>query len=220
MFAAIGQQAELTSLKRFSLGGLGGLLPLMVGLAAYDIGAVIDNPQSLTIGTYCGKTVQTFILFLLGGIVAGLNSDVTKPITLVQLGIAAPALLTSWMYGNALSPKTQPPRVSYGIVSSAHAADTAETNGLVLAGGFFDELLKGATQPLGAIPDRALSKGDVSRAMREQAAQFSVTERSTGTCFTTSAPLPGPDGELALRRSFPPQTYEVQRGACTRPLAR
>ena len=220
MSAALQQEAELTSLKRFSLGGLGGLLPLMVGLAAYDIGAVIDNPQSLTFGTYCGKTVQTTILFLLGGIVAGLNNDVRKPITLVQLGIAAPALLTSWMYSNALSPKTQPQRISYGILSSAHAADATRRNDLLLAGGFFDELVRGATRPLGAVPDRTLGKGDVARAAREQAAQFSVTDRSMGTCFTTSVPLPGSDGEQALRRSFPSPTYEVQRGPCVRSPAK
>ena len=91
----------MSKLSRFGLGGLGGLLPLLATLVAVDlssIAALIDSHQ-FTAGLYVGYALRVLGLFVLGGVVASLNSEVTNPIALVQIGIAAPALVTSYMAG-------------------------------------------------------------------------------------------------------------------------
>jgi hypothetical protein len=121
----------MTSSTRFWIGGGGAMLPLLVTLLAVDLGPLIDHPSALSIGTYVGAAIRYIVLFAIGGIVAALNSDEVQPVKLVQLGIAAPALIST--YVNAQPPKQpvgQPPSArvsmySFDLVSSAHAAGPA-----------------------------------------------------------------------------------------------
>ncbi len=106
----------------FLLGALGGLLPLMVTLLAIDIAPIIDNPRIFSVGNWCGYGIKVLVLVLLGGIVALLNSEVKQPFALVQLGIAAPALVTSFINGASGKPPNNQ-TASYSIVSMAHAQD-------------------------------------------------------------------------------------------------
>jgi hypothetical protein len=78
---------NFSAMGRFGIGGLGGLLPILVGLLTIDIATIIDHRETLTLGIYVGYSLRVTILFVLGGIVALLNSDVTKPWTLLQLGL-------------------------------------------------------------------------------------------------------------------------------------
>ena len=106
----------------FLLGALGGLLPLLVTLLAIDLAPIIDNPKLLSFGNYCGYGVKVLVLVFLGGIVALLNSEVRQPFALVQLGIAAPALVTSFINGASGKPPASQ-HASYSIVSVAHAQE-------------------------------------------------------------------------------------------------
>ena len=92
---------------RFAISGGGALLPILATLLALDLPSIIDNPHQYTLGVYVGTTLRYLLLFVLGGVVAALNSDEKRPIKLVQLGIAAPALISA--YANA-----SPPRNSLG----------------------------------------------------------------------------------------------------------
>jgi hypothetical protein len=148
----------MTYWTRFWIGGGGALLPLLVTLLAVDIGPLIDNAPHLTIGTYVGAAIRYLVLFTIGGIVAALNSDEVQPIKLVQLGIAAPALIST--YVNAQPPKplsgqtaaTHSAMFSLDVISSARAADAVSRgDGRILMAGFFSDVLQGATSPLSRV---------------------------------------------------------------------
>jgi hypothetical protein len=132
----------MTYWTRFWIGGGGALLPLLVTLLAVDIGPLIDKAPHLTIGTYVGAAIRYLVLFTLGGIVAALNSDEVQPIKLVQLGIAAPALISTYVNAQSLKPPpaqtaaVQSRMFSLDVISSAHAADArARDEGRILTAG-------------------------------------------------------------------------------------
>ena len=185
----------MTYWNRFWIGGGGALLPLLVTLLAVDIGPMIDNAPHLTIGTYVGAAIRYLVLFTIGGIVAALNSDEVQPIKLVQLGIAAPALIST--YVNAQPPKpiqtatAHSLMLSLDVISSAHAADAgARGDGRVQLASFFSDVLQGATSPLSqvtppttAVPDqaavdRAIENARTSAASSAAAAEKAATDAS------------------------------------------
>jgi hypothetical protein len=186
----------MTYWNRFWIGGGGALLPLLVTLLAVDIGPMIDNAPHLTVGTYVGAAIRYLVLFTIGGVVAALNSDEVQPIKLVQLGIAAPALIAT--YVNAQPPKplavqtatAHSPMLSLDVISSAHAADAgARGDGRVLMAGFFSDVLQGATSPLSRVTppaaqqdraavDRAIENARTSAASSAAAAEKAATDAS------------------------------------------
>src|SRR6266478_3652663 len=104
----------------FCLGALGGLLPILVSLLTIDLAPIIDHPNVLSLGNYVGYAIRIIVLIILGGTMALLNREVKEPFALVQLGIAAPALVTSFI--NAVPPaKAQPEHAYFSIVSTANA---------------------------------------------------------------------------------------------------
>jgi hypothetical protein len=179
----------MTSSTRFWIGGGGAMLPLLVTLLAVDLGPLIDHPTVLSVGTYVGAGIRYIVLFAIGGIVAALNSDEVKPVKLVQLGIAAPALIST--YVNAQPPKqpiAQPPAARVGmysidLVSSAHASEPAtHDDGRIVVAQFFSDVLRAATAPLPrvmpppvaqdqAAVDRAIENARASAASAAAAAQ-------------------------------------------------
>lgn len=146
--------------KRFWFGGCGAFLPLLVTLLAVDLSAIIDNPSKFSVGVYVGSGVRYTALFVLGGIVAWLNSDESKPIKLVQIGIAAPALIASYVNsppnkGAMTVPTPAHAFHSIGFVSVAHAGDDVfpldGTRRIIVAESFLSDVVKGATNSLPAI---------------------------------------------------------------------
>jgi hypothetical protein len=105
--------------------------------------------DTLPLGIYVGYAMKTSVLFSLGGTLAVL-SDSIRPWTLVQLGIAAPALITSYINGAAVSGPTGEARhaSSYmAVISSAYAAEISG-HGPIVSAGFVGDVLRGATVPL------------------------------------------------------------------------
>src|SRR4029077_17132946 len=100
--------------QRFAIGGLGGLLPPIVGLLSYDLSSVIDNIDLLTTGALLGYLIRTAILVGLGGIFAAFQDVSAKRVTLLQMGIAAPAIITTYINGAAV----------LGVTSKASATAT------------------------------------------------------------------------------------------------
>ena len=139
--------------KRFFLGGGGALMPVIVSLLAVDIGAAINNEVILSTGIIIGFAFRYIILFLVGGVVAYLHEDEIKPFKLFELGIAAPALITSLITAQGVISSAQQTNLvsatynSIAIVRSAYADDTFDSSNkkIVLAGGLFNDILRGAT---------------------------------------------------------------------------
>ena len=145
----------MTAWERFWIGGGGALLPVVATLLAVDLGSMIDHYRDYTFGAYVGTAIRYALLFILGGVVASLNYDEVQPIKLVQLGIAAPALVASYVNA-AQVPKTASiaPTVqiakrlphAFNFVSTAQAEEVSEAP-VVLAGDFLSNVLLGIQGP-------------------------------------------------------------------------
>jgi hypothetical protein len=143
----------MTPWQRFWIGGAGSLLPLLVTLLAVDISQIIDHPQSITPGVYISAILRYVVFFILGGVVAWLNSDENKPIKLVQLGIGAPAIISSLI--NAAPPVQHTAfleqhidiaMIATAYANEAHNADQTEPQ--IQLAGLFGDVFKGATRSL------------------------------------------------------------------------
>ena len=137
--------------SRFGLGGVGGLLPLLVSLVALDVAsfAILINSGGLTIGICVGYAIRVLGLFALGGFLAALNNEVSSPLSLVQIGIAAPALITSYATGTIAIGKVQTNQHVELFISSAFAETISSGLNGRLAGGFIDDLITGLQPGLG-----------------------------------------------------------------------
>jgi hypothetical protein len=129
----------------FFLGALGGLLPILVSLLTVDLAPIIDHHSALSMGNYLGYGIRVVVLLTLGGTIAVLNSEVQQPFSLVQLGIAAPALVTSFINGvpaNSTATKPQTEQHSFlSIVSTANAEVVANQRRIRIAGGFLGDIV-------------------------------------------------------------------------------
>jgi hypothetical protein len=139
----------MSASQKFAIGGLGGLLPLIVSFLSFDPATVITNLDTLTPGIYVGYLIKAIVLFSLGGILAALSDSVT-PWTLIQLGIAAPALITSYINGTGVSGPTERGRQatsSIAVISPAYAAE-ASGHVPIVSVNFLSDVIRGATVPL------------------------------------------------------------------------
>src|SRR4029079_9172013 len=131
----------MTRKEVFFFGAVGGVLPILVTIISVDLSPIIDHPESLTLGNYIGFGLRVVALIVAGGVVALMNCNVKTPltpVTLVQLGVTAPALLTSFINAGgsakeanaALSRYTH---AAFAIVSVANAAEVAPQNRIQIA---------------------------------------------------------------------------------------
>jgi hypothetical protein len=127
----------------FLLGAFGGLLPILVSALTVDLSPIIDHPGILTVGNYVGYGIRVLVLIVLGGAMALLNNEVKQPFAIVQLGIAAPALVTSFI--NAAPAK--PLSVQHAYTSFISVANAQESTSMApriqLAGGFLGDVSAG-----------------------------------------------------------------------------
>ena len=175
----------------FLLGALGGLLPIVVSLLTIDLAPIIDHPESLSIGNYVGYAIRVAVLIVLGGTMALLNNEVKQPFSIVQLGIAAPALVTSFVNG-ATANAALPAHAYLSIISQAQAH--AETSGrrFRVAGNFISDVTAGLTNRLDtlAIQKRA---GASPEAQGPQGSR-SITYPATSAAANPQAGPPAPQG--------------------------
>ncbi len=118
-------------IKKFLLGGIGGLVPLIMTLVLVDIQVIATYIQSLESDMYylSGYLLRFLALFLLGGFWAYLHSSEKDPIKLFQLGIVAPAMITGMINAHNLdnlrdtNPSPGSAAVSFSFIASAYAED-------------------------------------------------------------------------------------------------
>ena len=205
----------MTSSTRFWIGGGGALLPLLVTLLAVDLGALIDNAPHISFGTCVGAAIRYLVLFTIGGVVAALNSDEVQPIKLVQLGIAAPALISTYVNAQPPKPPTQAAAAqvrmfSLGVVSSAHAAGIgAGEDRPILMADFFSDVLRAATAPLSREPPPA------SPAVQDKAAVDRAIEnaRNSAASAAAAAEKAASDAAKLDHQSTPEAISSVQKSA-------
>lgn len=138
----------MTPQRRFLLGGAGAILPVTISVVTLDIATYLSTGFSWS--QIIGITIRYSLLFLVGGFVTYLHDDEDKPFKLVEIGVAAPALITSLVAGSAATASgsgqadihKKDTRAQFSIISSAYA-DNAQT--LELADSFIDELFRGLT---------------------------------------------------------------------------
>lgn len=116
--------------QRILMGALGGITPYLVTLLSIDFKTTVAGYEALD---WIGLCLRCVILIFLGALVAYLHKTESEPFKLFQLGLAAPALLATFINGNAGTSQTLPTQVSAGIesisvVSPAYASDTPFLN--------------------------------------------------------------------------------------------
>lgn len=123
-------------------------MPVLVSLLTIDIGAALASDSNLTTGNIVGLGVRYIILFIIGGVVAYLHEEEIKPFKLFELGIAAPALITSLITAQGIT-NPSPPRQNkaalegISIIKTAYAGEESRPEKITLAGGFFSDVLSG-----------------------------------------------------------------------------
>jgi hypothetical protein len=134
----------MTKVQRFGLGALGAILPILVSLITVDLAPIIDGFGSLTPGVYIGYGIRVLALLVVGGIVALINAATTSPLALLQIGVAAPALVTSLINGASPPAKPQVNRTAFfEIVSMANAEESILQPRVRVASGLFDSIKGG-----------------------------------------------------------------------------
>jgi hypothetical protein len=92
----------MSPIQRFFIACLGALTPIITNLLVVDLNTSLANLHIIDGMTYA---VRLFALCAAACVVVFLNSDEQRPVKLFQLGIMAPALLTSIINGAAISAK-------------------------------------------------------------------------------------------------------------------
>lgn len=113
----------LDTKTRILVGAIGGISPIIISLLVVDIVSLF-NETGLVDGI--GLAIRFLVLVFIGGLIGYLHQNEDEPFKLFQLGIAAPALLTTAINGNSivnqsyLREHTAQTNVSF-FIKSAHA---------------------------------------------------------------------------------------------------
>ena len=145
----------MTPIKRFVIGGIGALMPLLITFLSIDYEMLFES-ANISTGTIVGFIIRYIVLFLIGGFIAYLHTDETKPFKLFEIGIAAPALVTSMITVNGLSSNIQPSsppaphRASFSIITKAYAEEIGvqkevQKDEKIYVAGFFRDLANSLT---------------------------------------------------------------------------
>jgi len=93
--------------KRFLIAGVGGIAPILVSLAAVDLETLLFK---ITVVATLAYTIKVLVLYAIGGFVGWLHSGENDMRKLFQLGIVAPALITTALNGGRVPvPKAPEP---------------------------------------------------------------------------------------------------------------
>lgn len=86
----------LSDKSRIIIGGIGGIAPLIISLLVVDLNSLISD---LAMMDAIGLAVRCTVLIFIGAMVGYLHNAEHEPFKVFQLGIAAPALLTTAING-------------------------------------------------------------------------------------------------------------------------
>jgi SPOR domain len=131
-------QKILDTRTRLIIGGIGGIAPIIISLLVVDLRSLVNELEMMDA---IGLAVRCSVLIFIGGLVGYLHQDESEPFKVFQLGIAAPALLTTAINGYGVTgsngsfykemktaTNNQNNNWSINIISSAHASKTNPVN--------------------------------------------------------------------------------------------
>jgi hypothetical protein len=115
---------------RLFIGCLGALSPILANLLVLDLNLMLVNATPITVASY---VVRQLALCIAACIIVYLSPDATKPMTIFQLGIAAPALLIGIINGISQTKNLTPHAELQipAIVGSAFAQPAPPSGGSV-----------------------------------------------------------------------------------------
>lgn len=87
----------MTAKQRIFIGAIGGITPYLITLLSIDFKATVNSYELLD---WIGLVVRCLVLMFLGSLVAYLHRTETEHFKVFQLGLAAPALLATFINGN------------------------------------------------------------------------------------------------------------------------
>jgi len=166
------RSSGLSAHKRLIIGGIGGIAPILISLLVVDLNSLISDLKMMD---GIGLVIRCTILIFIGGLVGYLHQDETEPFKVFQLGIAAPAMLTTAINGYGVvgsgasaykemktTSNFQNSHWSLSIISSAHASETSGNNVKYLNSNAFQDAKVSNTERFlrGLIGKRISSKGD------------------------------------------------------------
>jgi hypothetical protein len=96
----------MSRLKRFCIGGAGGLAPVVLFFACVDFQAYMNNAP---LATTLGYVVRALALFLIGGFVAYLHNNEDQEFKIFEIGLGAPAVLAGLIATNAANSNNNAP---------------------------------------------------------------------------------------------------------------
>ena len=124
------KKIPLDTKTRILVGAIGGISPIIISLLVVDVIALY-NETGLMDGI--GLGVRFLVLVFIGGLIGYLHHNEDEPFKLFQLGIAAPALLTTAINGNSvinqdyMREHTAQTSISF-FIKSAHADQATYSN--------------------------------------------------------------------------------------------
>lgn len=126
------KQETIDLKQRLFIGCLGALAPILANLYVVDLNTVWPNLLPLEALTY---VVRLLGLCISGCVIVYLNSDEVRPVKLFQLGIMAPAMITSMLNAAAIankvpnSPAPPAPAHAWLLIPQANAEPAGAAQG-------------------------------------------------------------------------------------------
>lgn len=122
----------MSTRQKVLIGGLGALAPIVMSLLAIDLEVLLLN---FTVLAFLGYGIRVVLLFSVGGFFAFLHKNENSPLRVFELGIVAPALITTLLSAGQVEvpkavPKPNPASPTSALfIPSAYAQD-AEREGV------------------------------------------------------------------------------------------
>jgi hypothetical protein len=178
----------VTTRQRIFIAGLGALLPIFILLLTFDPGSLekAGSLHQLSALNILGWAIRIVALFAAGALVGWLNANENKPITVFQIGIAAPALLASFVAGSAHTKTENAPLQSQNSPPISTSQKVGALSNTVTS--FFIS----SAQAQNVASNATLT----SNAQKPQSAWRQIYEGFTGQ-YTTAAPSAVPSTTLS-----------------------
>ncbi|MPV71503.1 SPOR domain-containing protein [Burkholderia sp. BE17] len=123
---AVGDRADngnaINGRQRILIAGIGGIAPVFVSLIAVDLETLLLQVTTLAIAAYL---IKVAVLFGIGGLTGWLHKSERDLVKIFQLGIVAPALITTALNGVQVklprAPSMNLSQSSWNMIASAYA---------------------------------------------------------------------------------------------------
>jgi hypothetical protein len=112
---ALTELTNLTVRQKIALGGAGALTPIILNLLVVDASRSL---REITFIVAIGYVLKVVSLFYLGGMTAALHRQEHDPLRVFELGIVAPALLTTFINGSRAEKHDDAPPKAAAVASA------------------------------------------------------------------------------------------------------